>query len=727
MGAFMGLLLFARRSRFNPAHYVPPFEVQRDIREVSEGIRRVSYAFAESTEDRTTHSVAYKGQLTMPFQQSLASVGDQKTDIYFLTVPHYPGGTEQAELDEMELSFERYLASSVEVKGIFIVKELHEDGSPHLHIVIKTDKPFPNIGMHAQQFLSSYHSSSTLTVDCQPVRDLGKVTAYLLKDNIIPQLRKGCFSDIELQKPQKKLNNTEILARIIDKIINECIDPWEFLNSADPREKVTAFKNKKSLDMIYQEALRNRALRTRKINLPPPPEHPELLKIWNWLSALQNGKIYEPTFAPRHIYISGRPNTRKSSLASMIQSCFRTYMTNVSDAWWDGYRDDYDVAIIDEFTVVDPGKNGKCIVTLNRFMESARGQPLPIKYSAAQKFNTCLPVMIISNLTKETMVSHAMRYFDESQVAAFIRRFTFVDLGSTSIPTELTYIGMTTPKEDKGTQYSAPDNSAQQFSLNIRIFDQKFRIWLVKPNESGKDIIQTYTTYKLADDEYVGIPINVESEAFKLFTDAQIRQPFQPWTTFTYQHQNAGRYGFTISDSLNICIQENNSVAIQQNSLPDVRKTFFWTFRMVPGPGTAYRVHTIGRPSDSVTPWVEDNWILLEQIIRCYYKIGMQSKLSTTLKQYGTSICIVNGADLDWKCAICLQGTFDTTLTALGCLHPFHWGCLAGVISTDNPTCPFCRIDLEDSRKLLSGVTEPLCACTECAQCFRATGMKRKH
>ena len=36
----------------------------------------------------------------------------------------------------------------------------------------------------------------------------------------------------------------------------------------------------------------------------------------------------------------------------------------MTDNWWDGYVDEHELAIIDEFTVIDPVKTGKTIVDL---------------------------------------------------------------------------------------------------------------------------------------------------------------------------------------------------------------------------------------------------------------------------------------------------------------------------------------------------------------------------
>jgi hypothetical protein len=439
------------------------------------------------------------------------------------------------------------------------------------------------------------------------------------------------------------------------------------------------------------------------------------LKIWRWLVALRTRKIYEPAYAPRHLYLCGRPNTRKSSFASYLQAGYRTFLTNVADGWWDGYDDTFDVAIIDEFTVIDPNRGGKCIVTLNRFMESARGQPLPIKYSGASKFNTTMPVVVISNLTRDAMKAMAFRYFDESQIAAFERRFTFADIGSNPLPLDFTYINMLYKKTDFSCQMDAVADRHQQFALILNICGVTIKLWLVVVSENTAKWFFQRHGIQLSPTRYTAIHMTrgaVHESMHELIACIE-EQGRLPWVSYKYTRIEE-TYSFTFDTSeLEFITHDGLSFESQFNSFPAIKDVDFMVFEK-----------TIIRVTETPSPvWFSTttNMKLFYALVRSSALLMRTSAFTEFAPHFGTLFMLANRIEHDFVCPICLMPS-DSHWIVGRCVHPIHWKCLASYIETGNFICPLCR---QQYTAFDDEVT--VCPCDECAQAYRTTGLTISH
>lgn len=718
---FSGVLLFDKRTRFMPNAYNPPFNTNSTL-DINQSLERICRQFV-FCEDKENCTISYDGELIQAVAPLLQRFSQEKQDTFFVTIPHFSA----ADADRMDVTFDEYIKGLRNtLKGLLACEENHADGNKHVHIVFQLEK-----SVYALDELGVFFKDFTKgkLFDIQAVKDLPKVVAYITKASTQPIFATGVFACVNsLAKPLK--NNSEILAHLIDLVIKDGVDPWKFLISSNQREKLVAFKNKKSLDTLYVESKRLRALQTIDLPMPQKPSNPEHVKLWNWLRALKSRTIYDPTFAPRHLYLCGRPNTRKSSFASYLQAGFKTFMTNVADPWWDGYNDSYDLAIIDEFTIVDPNKGGKCLVTLNRFMESARGQPLPIKYSGAQKFNVCMPVLVISNLSRESLRQAAYKYFDEAQVAAFERRFTFVDLGTDSIPKDFTYINLTRRTTDMATQFDSLD--PQQFVVIMQACGVALRYVLMQPPLSVIQWMLTKYGLHMEEGEYLAIPMfrNSDSQMLAELTSMITIYANLPWVHYDYTSKtfHSTGYGplckfdFQFNDTeLCYSTKEEESMASQFNCLPQIQVGINVLICGIFIPS----LQKLGQPlipvllKNKPIPYFTN----LQNISVVYamfndYAVNSRPSLFTQIgRMLGTEFLFVRNLQNDATCSICLTPLNATWLVSR-CMHPLHWSCLSTYLTSGTNLCPICRQPFADM-----GCVNTICTCQSCCEGFRLSGI----
>lgn len=686
---FRGLMVFDKRTRYTPIQFDPIFQpVKKTYNDAMDSIVRYYNKHREFAVIQTYGSIANQIQARLMHL-------DRQDNIFFITISHQCAN----------FRFEELLAQ-FKPNGIIAIQEEHKDGTPHIHAVVSFVE---NIATSALLAKISEEFGSNVSV--QAVNDLNKVIAYILKTNPKPFEQTGVYKEIKV--PTGKVKNSDLLATIIEEIVLHGKETWEYITSSDVKKRVVAFKNKKGLDELAAEAKKQRAQRIiPNIPLPQKPTNPEMLKIWQWLFAIKTRRAYEPTFAPRHLYLCGRPNTRKSSFASYLQAGFRTFLTNVADPWWDGYNDNFDICIIDEFTIIDPNRNGKCLVTLNRFMESARGQPLPIKYSGVSKFNVTMPVLVISNLTRDAMRAAAYKYFDESQVAAFERRFTFVDIGSVPIPLDFTYINLITKREDFSAQFDSDEK--QQFIVNIRIFNIRVRVWVFSTTAS-----QASSLGRLGIDfiphAYTAMPIfrGTNCEIISLVMETVPCLPHMV-SVDIYMEQCDNRVNFKADFSqLMECVENENSKGTSAYTLPWVNEISFLLLENL--------VPSLFKPADPMWFFCYQNYDLLYKILHTVGCITRNSLISRVALEMGHKFILPSGLSNDYACPICLSPVANTWLLG-SCGHPLHWNCLSMYLENGHMSCPVCRGvygQLEDTSA---------CCCDECAPYFRQSGVNlRRH
>lgn len=84
--------------------------------------------------------------------------------------------------------------------------------------------------------------------------------------------------------------------------------------------------------------------------------------VCDWLSRNVN---CDREFKSRQLWLSGPPDSRKTSLCRKLEAYFHTYWTPNSELFYDGYDDTYELIIMDEF------REGKPSEWLNLWLEGS--------------------------------------------------------------------------------------------------------------------------------------------------------------------------------------------------------------------------------------------------------------------------------------------------------------------------------------------------------------------
>ena len=110
------------------------------------------------------------------------------------------------------------------------------------------------------------------------------------------------------------------------------------------------------------------------------------LQIGTWL--LENIRTKRPFKAPQ-LFIHGPKNHGKTSLIEYLERSLSIYHVSITEDFYDGYDNDYDLAVIDEF------KGQKTIQWMNEFLQGS-SMRLRMKGSQYMKEKN-IPVIILSN------------------------------------------------------------------------------------------------------------------------------------------------------------------------------------------------------------------------------------------------------------------------------------------------------------------------------------------
>lgn len=101
-----------------------------------------------------------------------------KAKCHFLTFPAAPADLEREQLFAKLTSAAS--SSHATIDECYIARELHEDGSPHFHVYLKTNK---RINVYADTWEFKHGDNITQRGNWQSVRDIKKVCEYLMKED----------------------------------------------------------------------------------------------------------------------------------------------------------------------------------------------------------------------------------------------------------------------------------------------------------------------------------------------------------------------------------------------------------------------------------------------------------------------------------------------------------------------------------------------------------------
>lgn len=665
-----------------------------------------------------------QGSLLPLWRETLNQEADGKARSFFITIPQF-----DADINELETHIRAELSEQGNgLEGILIGKEPHEDGMKHTHCFFKCveacrlnlPRLWGRIGAMGQ---------------IQRVIDEARVISYIIKgysEGSRDYTASGCCA---LPSSGDKQSFNDVLDELVQLVLHKKTNPWEFLHDKSKAVRLTAFRNRKSLEQLWFDVCRLNAQSRVVFHLPRKPKDKTFSVIWEWMNKLQSGELRNPKNPSRHLFLSGTTGTRKSNFASMLSRSFNTFHFDVNDEYYDGYVDGKDLGICDEFHVDKPGK-GKDLPNLNRFLEGASGQLLNIKYQKGVKCDTTLPCLFISNLTKEKVVDLATKYFDIEIVKAFLRRFTFVDIKNKALPADFTLIGNNSSETSSvETQTDEEYYPPFMFTSPVSFDHLSTSTYLAIPWDGREELLnccKLEPEFRSREtlDGYKYIIVSKNKQAKNTFTNpfnsvkalivdsASILKTVsvEPWTTETEASYVAAN-GDDVDDKYTNCSLfppcEHFDIAVVRYR--NTKPLSSWI-----DPMRFYCIYTSDGRSRIIVPptfIVYDIGFSAESTLR-----GISHRTRTlgdamTQFKNGLGVYLAIVANVS-ECAICQETTKEQGVV-LACSHAFHLRCFIQLLHSKFENCPLCKAtgDVMLQMQQLSTQTKVRCFDRECVQC----------
>ncbi len=290
------------------------------------------------------------------------------------------------------------------VQYAVVAHELHKDGSPHLHCVVK---------------LKSRKKITFLTLDkitgkrgnYQSARNIDKCLKYCAKNGEWVAYEIDLLKHLKEIEEKKKTKST-VIAEIIESG-GTFMDCWK-------ADKGYAFANKRKIDdcIDFFELKKYKKLKLewehalQVLALSPLIDTPKGELICSWLYR----NIRKPRkFKQKQLMIYGPPNTGKTSLVHFLEKHLKIYhMTDddYDDNWKNNY---YDLAVMDEF------RGQKKIIYWNKWLQGGT-MPLKVRYRAPNKEGN-IPTLICGNFDLETCYHNC----DYTRIAPMYERIETVE------------------------------------------------------------------------------------------------------------------------------------------------------------------------------------------------------------------------------------------------------------------------------------------------------------
>lgn len=264
-----------------------------------------------------------------------------------------------------------------ELLWYIIAKELHEDGSPHLHLALEFKEKFTTTKSDAFDFIGGKHGNY------QAMRNQRSTVQYVTKDGNF--IAKG----IDVKAILEKKNGKHGL--IAKKVMEGAT--LEEINQEDPG---FVLQHKRKLEE-YITWNQRRVMKQKLLGWSPILEQDlvdmedqdQRIAVW-----LNNNLKQKRQFRQNQLYLHGPPKTGKSSFLQKLSSMVSTYWVPRDEDFYDDYENGlYDLIVFDEFT------HTKTMQWMNSFLDGSHTY-LRQKGKQILKMDN-LPVIICSNYTLE--------------------------------------------------------------------------------------------------------------------------------------------------------------------------------------------------------------------------------------------------------------------------------------------------------------------------------------
>lgn len=304
---------------------------------------------------------------------------------FFLTYPQCPISPQDA-LTHLLPIFE-----PLGLKTLIIGQEQHQDGNLHLHcLVMCAEKGHFRRASFAD--LPGHHGNYQA---CRsPTR-----TAFYVK-------KKGNFivhgADLEPDKPAKNaqvammIKNGASLMEINEQFPGFCLQNLGKLQAY--LHFTRACNNVKTLVPLP------------KISFSPTRQNGLILR---WLGL----NLFDPrVLRQKQLYLWGAPRMGKTTLVQTLSNSFRTYFPSHGEKYWDGFSEDHQLIVFDEFC-------GNVQLSMMKMILDGQEMILPCRYQHFHKTKN-IPIIILSN-DAPTSVYKTVSF---TNLQAFIDRLFIVEI-----------------------------------------------------------------------------------------------------------------------------------------------------------------------------------------------------------------------------------------------------------------------------------------------------------
>jgi hypothetical protein len=302
-----------------------------------------------------------------------------------------------------------------------VCRELHEDGSPHLHCAVRTKKKVHIRNAHALDMLSRDCEGNIKHGSYEAVRSLRKWLTYVIKDD--EYVEHGIDIKSFLNKKGSKY------AQAVDLIIKGGDLNQVFLEDpgtwARHYTELSRIRDKVMSNMHQSQTMSVGVLQSLVEDMSSVSQQ---VALWMQMSLKQN--VYPRR--SQQLYLQGAPMTGKSRLASILYRTMTCYVFP-DDLKFEDWDDSTEVVVADE-----PGSYP--LKFMNKFL-SGEVMTLPGRYKKTYKRKN-VPFIFLSNnspdeLYKEASLSHNPSY---PNYQAFITRLLIIKVEGQDLHTLCTHL-----------------------------------------------------------------------------------------------------------------------------------------------------------------------------------------------------------------------------------------------------------------------------------------------
>ncbi len=276
-----------------------------------------------------------------------------------------------------------------------VSRETHQDGTPHLHIVVNLKQKLITRDPNIWDFIVGKHGNY------QVAKHILKVVKYVTKDgNYVSHL----IDPPTWIKSHQTKNGASF--ELVAKLMKE----GKSLEELDDLHPGMIAQNLSKLRK-YEQFLtsKKRKLSSKQLQKWNPIPIQNLDQDFRTLGIWLNNNLHPGSprhFKQKQLWLWGTTNLGKTSLVMKLMNYFRIYMIPMDVRHLDDYEDDdYDLLVMDEY------KGQKSITWMNGFTQGGHF-PIHRRYSGTIKKKN-LPIIVLSNYSVEQAYSKVNMYNPE--------------------------------------------------------------------------------------------------------------------------------------------------------------------------------------------------------------------------------------------------------------------------------------------------------------------------